>query len=186
DSTQMIMEIVRYESTWEALQDTLPEGMRTPIAMASEPPPGHPLRFHATAWRVITRINSQRTVRRIATSLHQPELEVAQMIGPLVNEGLLVTAEAANTPGLPEEAQRLSMQNFDLFTLLISMEQIWLKKKTPTDQLVALAGFINQTMRSLHDACVANGLNLAPDTLAIVLAREELTGIEDYQFRIDN
>jgi Domain of unknown function (DUF4388) len=186
DTTQMIMEIVRYESVWEPLQETLPEGMRTPIAMSSDPPPGHPLRFHSSAWRVITRVNSQRTVRRIATSLRQQELDVAQMIGPLINEGLLVTAEAASTPGLPEEAQRLSMQNFDLFTLLIDMEQVWLRKKTPADQLVALAGFINQTMRSLHDACVKNGLRLAPDTLAIVLAREELTGIDEYQFRIDN
>jgi hypothetical protein len=186
DSTQMIMEIVRYESVWESLHETLPEGMRTHIAMAAEPPAGHPLRFHTTAWRVISRVNSQRTVRRIATSLRQPELDVAQMIGPMVHEGVLVTAGAAGAPGLPEEAQRLSMQNFDLFTLLISMEQHWLKKRAPADQLVALAGFINQTMRSLHDACVANGLSLAPDTLAIVLAREDLTGIEGYQFRIEN
>src|SRR5690348_18165318 len=53
-------EIVRYESVWEPLQEMLPEGMRTPIAMSSDPPPGHALRFHSTAWRdrKSTRLNS--------------------------------------------------------------------------------------------------------------------------------
>ena len=44
-------------------------------------------------------------------------------LGPLVRDGLLVPVGAAGGPGLPEEAQRMSMHNFDLFTLLIGMEQ---------------------------------------------------------------
>jgi hypothetical protein len=78
------------------------------------------------------------------------------------------------------------MDNFDLFTLLIGMEQDWLKRKTPPDQLVALAGFINQTMSTLEEACRANGLSLAPDTLASILSREGLVGVEGYRFHIDN
>ncbi|MGH2517729.1 MAG: hypothetical protein ACRDHP_18940, partial [Ktedonobacterales bacterium] len=145
-----------------------------------------PLVFHAQAWRVISRVNSQHTVRRIATSLHLPEVDVARMVGPLVQEGLLVPVGAAGGPGLPEEAARLSMHNFDLFTLLIGMEQDWLKRKTPADQLSALAGFVNVTMQTLAESCQASGLSLAPETLAMILSRERLVGVGEYRFRIEN
>ncbi len=185
DSTRVVMEVLRYEHEWESLQPFLPQGMRTRVWMAFEPPIGHPLLFHAAAWRVISRVNAHHTVRRIATSLHQPEIEVARMIGPLVEEGLLVPGDAESTPGLPEEAARLSMNNFDLFSLLIEMEQYWLKRKTPLDQLVALADFINRTMKALEDECDAMHLSLAADTLHSILAREGLLGLETYQFRIE-
>ncbi|HEV2236242.1 MAG TPA: DUF4388 domain-containing protein [Ktedonobacterales bacterium] len=185
DYQRATMELVRYEHEWQGLSAFLPEGMRTHIQMAFEPPAGHPLLFHATAWRVITRVNSQRTVRRMATSLQLPELDVARMVGPLVREGLLVPVGAAGGPGLPEEAARLSMQHFDLFTLLISMEQDWLKRKSPADQLIALAGFINQTMSTLEEACLATGLSLAPDTLLSLLDREHLLGIgPSYELKV--
>jgi Domain of unknown function (DUF4388) len=184
DYQRAVMELVRYEHEWQALQPFLPDGMRTHVRMAFEPPNGHPLLFHATAWRIITRVNSQHTVRRMATSLRLPELDVARMVGPLVREGLLVPAGAAGGPGLPEEAARLSMHNFDLFTLLISMEQDWIKRKSPADHLVALAGFINQTMQALEEACQYNGLTLGPETLAGLLGRENLMRIGGYEFRI--
>lgn len=186
ESTRAVMEVLRYQHEWESLQPFLPEGMRTRVTMAFEPPLGHPLVFHAQAWRVISRVNAQHTVRRVATSLHLPEVDVARMIGPLVQEGLLVPVGAAGGPGLPEEAARLSMHNFDLFTLLIGMEQDWLKRKTPADQLIALAGFINQTMHSLEESCQVSGLSLAPDTLLSILGREGLLGIGEYRFRIEN
>jgi hypothetical protein len=184
DYQRAVMELVRYEHEWQGLQQFLSEGMRTHVQMAFEPPVEHPLLFHAAAWRVITRVNSQHTVRRIAASLRLPELDVARMVGPLVREGLLVPVGAAGGPGLPEEAARLSMQNFDLFTLLISMEQDWLKRKSPIDQLVTLAGFINQTMQALEEACSYNGLSLAPDTLAGLLDRQGLLRVGDYEFRV--
>jgi hypothetical protein len=186
DYQRAVMELVRYEHEWQGLRLFLPDGMRTHIQMAFEPPNGHPLLFHATAWRIITRVNSQRTVRRMATSLRLPELDVARMVGPLVREGLLVPVGAAGGPGLPEEAARLSMQNFDLFTLLISMEQEWLKRKTPADQLIALAGFINQTMQALEEACQQTGLTLSPETLMGLMSREDLLRIGNYEFRIRN
>lgn len=186
EPTRAVMELLRYEHEWESLAPFLPEGMRTHVALAFEPPAGHPLLFHATAWRVISRVNSQRTIRRIATSLHLPELDVARMIGPLVQEGLLVPVGAAGGPGLPVESIVLGLDNFDLFTLLIGMEQDWLKCKTPLDQLVALAGFINLTMRSLEDVCRANGLGFPPDTLQAILNRERLVGVGQYQLRIEN
>lgn len=184
DYQRAVMELVRYEHEWQALEPFLPDGMRTHVQMAFEPPAGHPLLFHAAAWRVITRVNAQRTVRRIASSLRLPELDVARMVGPLIREGLLVPVGAAGGPGLPEEAARLSMQNFDLFTLLISMEQDWLKRKAPADQLIALANFINQTMQTLEESCAYNGLSLAPDTLQSLLGRQGLLRIGEYHLRI--
>jgi hypothetical protein len=186
DSTRAVMEVLRYEHEWDSLQPFLPQGMRTRVSMAYEPPVGHPLLFHAVAWRVISRVNSQHTVRRIATSLHQPEVEVARMIGPLVEEGLLIPVGAEGVPGLPEEAARLSMNNFDLFSLLIGMEQDWLKRKSPLDHLVALATFVNRTMKALEDECQENGLSLAQDTLLSILSREGLLGMNGFQFRIAN
>lgn len=186
DTTRAVMEVLRYQHEWESLQPYLREGMRTRLMLAFEPPLGHPLVFHAQAWRVISKVNSQHTVRRIATSLHLPEVDVARMVGPLVQEGLLVPVGAAGGPGLPEEAARLSMHNFDLFSLLISMEQDWLKRKTPTDQLIALAGFVNATMQALAESCQSSGLSLAPDSLAMILSREGLVGIGEHRFRIEN
>ena len=185
DPTNAIMEVLRYEHEWESLDPYLHEGMRTRISMAPEPPLGHPLTFHPAAWRIISQVNTRQTVRRIATALHTPELDIARMMGPLIQEGLLTPVGSAGEPGLPEDAARLSMQHFDLFTLLISMEQDWLKRKSLTDQLVALASYINQTMRALEDACVASGLRLSPDTLASLLERENLVGVEGYRFVIE-
>jgi hypothetical protein len=186
DTQAALMEILRYEHEWEGLAPYFSEGMRTHLAMVFDPPARHPLRFQPPAWRLIARVNTHHTVRRIATALHQLEIETARMIAPLVHEGLLVPVGVAGRPGLPEEAQRLSMQHFDLFSLLIEMEQDWIKRKTPLDHLVALAGYINRTMRSLEDACQASGLNLAPDTLASLLERENVRAIGDYAFQIQH
>lgn len=186
DTTRAVMEMVRYEHEWESLGPYLRDGMRTRVMMAAQAPLEHHLLFDPRVWLIITKVNSQQTVRRIATSLHLPELDVARMIEPLIQEGLLIPVGAAGGPGLPEEAARLSMHNFDLFTLLIGMEQEWLKKKTPMQQLVALADFINRTMRALEESCQTTGLTLAPDTLASILSREGLVGVENYRFRLDH
>lgn len=184
DNQRAVMELVRYEHEWQGLQPYLPEGMRTHLQMAFDPPANHPLIFHVTAWRILSRVNSHPTVRRMATSLGLPELDVARMVGPLVREGLLLPVGAAGRPGLPEEAARLSMEHFDLFTLLITIEQDWLKRKAPADQLVALARFINLTMQNLEESCQMSGLSLSPDTLLGLLSRERLLRIGDYELRV--
>lgn len=184
DVQRAVMELVRYEHEWQGLKPYLPEGMRTHLRMAFDPPAGHPLIFHVTAWRILSRVNSHPTVRRMATSLGMPELDVARMVGPLVREGLLLPTGAAGQPGLPEEAARLSMEHFDLFTLLITIEQDWLKRKAPADQLVALARFINLTMQNLEEACQMSGLGLSSDTLHTLLARQQLLRIGDYELRV--
>lgn len=184
DCQRAVMEVVRYEHEWQALQPFLPDGMRTHLQMAYDPPTNHPLLFQVPVWRAISRVNSHPTLRRMATSLGMPELDVARMVGPLVRQGLLIPTGAGGGPGLPHEAQQLSMANFDLFTLLITIEHDWLKRKQPADQLVGLASFINLTMQNLEEACQLAGLNLSPDTLSTLLAREHLLNIGDYELKV--
>lgn len=184
DPQDVVMEVLRYEHEWQSLQPFLPEGMRTHLAMASEPPGDHPLLFDLADWRVISAANVYQTVRRVATALRDPEVIVARRIAPLVRQGVLITVGAAGGPGLPAEAEQMSMRGFDLFTLLIRMEQEWIKKPSPEERLITLATFINQTMNHLEEVCVLNGLTLAPNTLADLLRREDLGHIQGYQFHI--
>lgn len=186
ETTTAVMEALRYQHEWDALEFVLPAGMRTYLSMASEPPIDHSLQFHPDAWRIISRVNAQRTVRRIATSLRMPELDVARMVGPLVREGLLTPSRIGGAPDQPDVAGSIDLRSFDLFTLLISMEQSWIKCKSEADRLVALARFINETMVALEETYRANDIVLSPDTLATVLEREGIFGVGDYLFIIDN
>lgn len=186
ETTTAVMEALRYQHEWDALEYVLPDGMRTYLSMASEPSIDHPLLFHRDAWRIISRVNSHHTVRRIATSLRMPELDVARMVGPLVREGLLTPSRTAGGPGRPEVAARIDLKSFDLFTLLISMEQTWIKCKTDVDRLMALARFINETMDALEETYRANDVQVHRDTLANVLEREGIVGVGKYRFIIEN
>ena len=185
-TTQVVMEMLRYEGEWNELAEQLPDGTRTHLALAPIPPAHRPLKFPSSVWRIVAHVNSRRSVRRIATAVRQPEEAVARQLATLVRDELLLPVGATNLPGLPDEAERLSMKNFNLFSLVQRMEQDWIKKKTPVDQLVALAAFINLTMQSLEEACRNQQLGLAADTLAILLARERLSSINGYDFKIDH
>lgn len=182
--TAAVMEALRYLHEWESLEHVLPDGMRTSLSMANDPPIDHSLQFHPAAWRIISRVNSHRTVRRIATSLRMPELDVARMVGMLVREGLLTPRHQGGRPGLPVEAERMNLERFDLFTLLITMEQIWIKAKSEAERLIALARFTNQTMEALEDTYAASGVELAPNTLESLLEREGIRGVGDHLFTI--
>jgi|SRR5579859_4561708 len=184
DVTRVVMEVLRYTQEWDELQHVLPDGMRTRLEMAFSLPRNGPLTFDLITWRAIARVNTHRTVRRIAAAIHQPELEVARLIAPLIERSLLVPVESNSKPGLPIPAQRLSMESFDLFSLLSKMEQEWLRRRQTIDQLAALALFINWTMSNLAETCERNGISLAPDTLATLLHREGLHRINSYTFKL--
>ena len=126
-------------TTWEELQPYLPDGMRTRLDMAFDIPRGPLLKFDVNTWHAISRINTYRTIRNIASAIRQPELEVARLLAPQVERALLVPVETGSQPGLPIPAQRLSMESFDLFSLLSRLEQEWLRRRQPVDQLPAYA-----------------------------------------------
>jgi len=187
DVTRVVMEVLRYSQEWDELQHALPDGMRTRLEMVFNIPRDARLIFEPHTWRAISRINTCRTVRRIASAIHKPELEVARLLAPLVESSLLAPVASTSQPGLPIPAQRLSMESFDLFSLLSQMEQEWLRRPhKPIDQIPALALFINWTMSSLAETCGHNGINLSPDTLASLLHREGLTHINGYSLKVQN
>jgi len=178
------LEVLRYEHEWEDQLPYLPNGMNTHVVMVFDPPLGHPLAFHPQAWRVLARVNTHHTARRIATVSHMPELEVARLLQPLVREGLLVPLGSQGEAGLPEEAARLSMNEFDLFTLLIEFEQDWLKRRTPSDHLIAIASYINRTIRALERVYAESGLQLGPETLKTLLVRHEVAEVTGHTLNI--
>ncbi len=184
--TRVVMEVLRYTQEWDELQQSLPDGMRTRLEMAHRIPPGSPLTFDLNTWRAISHVNTHRTVRRIASAIHQPELEVARLIAPLVERALLIPIESNSRPGLPIAARRLSMESFDLFSLLSQIEQEWLRRRQPVDQLAGLALFINWTMSNLAETYAHNGITLSPDTLASLLQRENLTRVAGYTLKIQD
>ena len=115
-------------------------------------------------------------------------MDAARGLAPLVREGLLTPVESETQHWQRKEVERMSLKNFELFSLLLELEQDWVRRKGKgkSDHLVALARYINQTMRSLEEACQLNNLGLAPDTLATILVKEQITGVEAYQFRVRN
>jgi hypothetical protein len=184
--TRVVMEVLRYTQEWDELQQSLPDGMRTRLEMAFRIPQGAPLTFDLNTWRAISHVNTHRTVRRIASAIHQPELEVARLIAPLVERAMLIPVESNSRPGLPIAARRLSMESFDLFGLLSQIEQEWLHRRQPVEQLAGLALFINWTMSNLAETCAHNGITLSSDTLASLLQRENLTRVAGYTLKIQD
>jgi len=65
------------------------------------------------------------------------------------------------------------------------MEQEWDKRRTPTEQLTALAEFINWTMDALTETCRTNGINLDANTLRSLMAGESLWHVGTYNFRVN-
>ncbi len=185
DVTRVVMEVLRYSQEWDELQHFLPDGMRTQLKMAFDIPRGPLLKFDLHTWRAVSHVNAYRTIRRIASAIHQPELEVARLLAPLVERALLIVMESKSRPGLPGPAQRLSLESFDLFSLISQMEQEWLRRtEDPINQLAGLALFINWTMKNLTETCEHNGIHLSPDTLATLLKREGFFRMNGYSLKI--
>jgi hypothetical protein len=85
---------------------------------------------------------------------------------------------------LPDPAERLRMESFELLNLLSRMEQEWHDRRTHVEQLSALAEFVNWTMKALSEACRTNGTELDPNTLEALLTRNNLRYMGNYRFII--
>jgi len=151
-------------------------------------------------------------VRRIASGIRRPELEVARDLAHLMQHklvGVLFQQERStpylntangyygiNSGGagsgrgsnvrLPGPAERLRMESFGLLDLISRMEQSWNTRRTPEEQLAALAEFVNLTMNALAETCRANGTELDPNTLENLLTRNNLRYMGNYLFIIAN
>ncbi len=185
------MEMIRYSDDWQEMLKQLPQGMRTTLQLT--PTISSAIRFDIRTLELFTHVNLYRRVRRIATAMRRPEMDVARELAQLVQMGLLVPVYQ-ETPSvsngrkvrLPDPAEKLRLEHFDLFSLISKMEQEWDKKHSPMEQLPALADFINWTMDALTDACRSNSIDLDANTLRTLMINENLWHIGSYQFRVEH
>jgi hypothetical protein len=187
---RVTMEMVRYADEWEHLRPFLPQGVHTLLQMAPAIP--YAMSFDSRTFELLIHVNLYRRVRRIASAMRRPELEVSRDLALLVQQKLLmhVFQEAGGQAQgrevrLPDPAEKLRMESFELLNLISRMEQEWMKRRNPMEQLPALAEFVNWTMDALDETCRAKGAELDPDTLKSLLYREKLSYMGNYEFKID-
>jgi transposase len=187
---RVTMEMVRYCDEWEQLRVYLPQSVRTILQMAPAIP--YPMNFDTRTYELLVHVNLYRRVRRIASAMRRPELEVARDLAQLVKHKFLmfVFQEAASQVHsrdvrLPDPAEKLRMESFELLYLISRMEQEWTRRPTPMEQLPALVEFVNWTMDALAETCRARGAELDPNTLRSILYREKLRYMGNYEFKID-
>jgi predicted transcriptional regulator len=186
---RITLEMVRYSDEWEQLHPYLPQGVRTTLQMAPNIP--YALLADIRMYELLMFVNHYRSVRRIASAMRRPELEVARDLARLVQQGLLLHVfqqVMPQSPGrgvrLPDPAERTRMESFELLNLIERMEQEWLHRRTPVEQLPALVEFVNWTMDALTDTCREKGIDLDWNTLHTTLARGNLLYMGNYDFKI--
>jgi hypothetical protein len=184
------MEMVRYADEWQEINKFLPQGMRTTLQMV--PAIAYTMSFDVRALELLTHVNLYRRVRRIATAVQLPELDVARDLAQLVQLQFLApfyhdTAPKSNgrKVHLPEPAEKLRLENFALLDLISRMEQEWDKRHSPMEQLPALAEFINWTMDALAETCRTNKIELDANTLRSLMAGENLWHVGSYSFQVE-
>ncbi len=187
----VIMEMVRYSDEWDHLRRYLPQGVRTMLYMTQAIP--YSFNFDMRTLELFFHVNFYHRVRRIATSMRRPELEVARDLAYLVYMRYLTPVLDNAAPpqksgerdiSLPAPAERLRMEGFELPYLISRMEEEWYKRRTPMEQLPALAEFVNWTMDTLAQTCHAKNVELDPNTLQMLLYRENLRYMGNYEFKI--
>jgi len=187
---RVTMEMVRYTDEWEHLRKFLPQGVRTLLQMAPAIP--YAMSFDSRTFELLVHVNLYRRVRRIASFMRRQELEVSRDLAQLVQHKLLMHVfqeTGGQFPGrevrLPDPAEKLRMESFELLNLISRMEQEWMKRRNPMEQLPALVDFVNWTMDALAETCRAKGTELDPNTLQSLLYREKLRYMGNYEFKID-
>src|SRR6266700_5766862 len=187
---RVTMEMVHYSDEWEHLGQLLPQSMRTILQMAPAIP--YAMSLDTRTFELLVHVNLYRRVRRIASAMRRPEMNVARELSQLVQQRLLIplyqdmNAESNERDvRLPDPAEKLRMESFELLNLISRMEQEWHRRHTPMDQLPALIEFINWTMDALAETCRARGAELDPNTLRSLLSRENLRYMGNYEFKVD-
>jgi hypothetical protein len=194
---RVTMEMIRYSDEWDELTKILPHGVRTALRMSPAIP--YTMRFDMRMLELFTHVNLYGRVRRIASVIRRPELEVARELSQLVQQKFLLVipqmdiiqrsnSQHGKTNGrmhLPEPAEKLRLENFELLNLISRMEQAWMKCRTPMEQLPAMVQFVNWTMDALADTCRMNGTELDINTLKSLMMSENLSNMGSYSFQVD-
>ena len=187
---RVTMEMVRYIDEWEQLRPFLPQGMHTTLHMAPAIP--YAMSFDTRTLEILGQVNRNRNARRIANALHRPELEVVRDLAQLVQQRFLLHFMPQTSPRphshavrLPDPAEKLRMESFEFLNLISRMEQDWMRRRSPMNQLPALVEYVNWTMEALAQTCQANGIELDPSTLEALLVRERLRYVGNYKFIVE-
>ena len=188
---RITMEMIRYGDEWQELHHYLPQGMRTLLQLARSIT--YTMRFDMRSLELFTHVNLYRRVRRIASALRRPEMDVARELGQLIQQNFIIAPpqaemfprEQGQKLRLPDPAEKLRLENFGLLDLISRMEQEWEKRRTPMEQLPAIVTFINWTMDALAETCRTNGIDLDPNTLRTLMINEDLWHMGNYEFRVD-
>src|SRR5260221_4649363 len=140
---RVTMEMVRDPDEWEHLRKFLPQGVRTLLQMAPAIP--YAMSFDSRTFELLVHVNLYRRVRRIASFMRRQELEVSRDLAQLVQHKLLMHVfqeTGGQFPGrevrLPDSAEKLRMESFELLNLISRMEQEGMKRRNPMEQLPAL------------------------------------------------
>jgi hypothetical protein len=151
--------------------------------------------FDSRTIELLGKVNMYRSVRRIASAVRRPEFDVARDLALLVQYRLVLYVFQEAMPHLngngrggvrlPDPAEKFRMESFELLNLISRIEQEWNRRRTPMEQLAALAEFINWTMDALSETCRANGTDLDPNTLDVLLTRKNLRFMGNYRFIIE-
>lgn len=188
---RITMEMIRYGDEWQELHPYLPQGMRTTLQLAPTIP--YTMRFDMRSLELFTHVNLYRRVRRIASAMRRPEMDVARELRQLIQQRFIVVPphsemslrEQGHKLRLPDPAEKLRLENFALLDLISRMEQEWEKRHTPMEQLPAIVTFINWTMDALTETCRTNGIDLDLNTLRTLMINEDLWHMGNYEFRVD-
>src|SRR5436305_8439884 len=90
------MEMVRYSDEWQTLSQFLPQGIRTTLQLI--PAIAYTMRFDVRTLELLTHVNLYRRVRRIASAMQRPEMEVARDLAQLVQTKFLAPLYQDNSP----------------------------------------------------------------------------------------
>jgi hypothetical protein len=194
---RVTMEMIRYSDEWDELIKILPHGVRSALRMSPAIP--YTMRFDMRMLELFTHVNLYGRVRRIASVIRRPELEVARELSQLVQQKFLLVVpqmdimqrgngqhgKTNSRVHLPEPAEKLRLENFELLNLISRMEQAWMKCRTPMEQLPAMVQFVNWTLDALADTCRINGTELDSNTLKSLMMNENLSNMGSYSFQVD-
>lgn len=185
DTSQVMIEAIRYQHEWSDLIHVLPNGMRTVLQVSHHPPIAHKLYFEVPIWRVIIRVNAFQTPRRIATASNRPELEVAKIAARLIMENLLITpTQYIGSSFFTLETASTGPRSIDFTLLLTRIEQLWLNSHSIAQKIASLATAINWTVEMVQ--AVQNTSPMPPNSLYQLLQRVDCVAIGAYELLISD
>ena len=94
----LLMEAAQRSEVWARIQDQVPHSRVVPAFVDVEPQQLPLLRLAPVQWEILTRVDGQRDLLRLADSLGRDVLEVAEQVHGLIGVGLLTLRDGPVAP----------------------------------------------------------------------------------------